>query len=96
VRSGAGRGDAAAEHGEDAGKIQTIGARFSHGLITLKEAAELGCRACATPGGGCQFFGTAATAQAVAEGLGLTLPTAALAPAGNRSGSIWPGKARTP
>jgi putative YjhG/YagF family dehydratase len=80
-----------AENGEDAGKIQTIGARFSHGLITLKEAAELGCRACATPGGGCQFFGTAATAQAVAEGLGLTLPHAALAPSGQ---PIWLDMAR--
>ena len=26
-----------AEGGEDAGKIQTIGARFAHGTITLKE-----------------------------------------------------------
>ena len=74
------------EHGEDAGKVQTIGARFSHGLITLKEAAEAGCRACATPGGGCQFFGTAATAQAVSEALGLTVPHAALAPSGQK---IW-------
>jgi len=73
-------------HGEDAGKVQTIGARFSHGLITLKEAAEAGCRACATPGGGCQFFGTAATAQAVSEALGLTVPHAALAPSGQK---IW-------
>jgi putative YjhG/YagF family dehydratase len=73
-------------HGEDAGKIQSIGARFSHGLLTLKEAAEAGCRACATPGGGCQFFGTAATAQAVAEALGLTVPHAALAPSGQ---PIW-------
>jgi len=73
-------------HGEDAGKIQTIGARFAHGLITLKEAAEAGCRACATPGGGCQFFGTAATAQAVAEALGLTVTHAALAPSGQ---PIW-------
>ncbi|AIE84183.1 dehydratase, YjhG/YagF family [Fimbriimonas ginsengisoli Gsoil 348] len=73
-------------HGEDAGKIQSIGARFSHGLITLKEAAEAGCRACATPGGGCQFFGTAATAQAVAEALGMTVPHAALAPSGQ---PIW-------
>ncbi|MBS1700876.1 MAG: YjhG/YagF family D-xylonate dehydratase [Armatimonadetes bacterium] len=73
-------------HGEDAGKIQSIGARFSHGLISLKEAAEAGCRACATPGGGCQFFGTAATAQAVAEALGLTVPHAALAPSGQ---PIW-------
>ena len=74
------------ERGEDAGKVQTIGARFSHGLITLKEAAEAGCRACATPGGGCQFFGTAATAQAVSEALGLTVPHAALAPSGQK---IW-------
>lgn len=74
------------EHGEDAAKIQSIGARFAHGVITLKEAAEAGCRACATPGGGCQFFGTAATAQAVAEALGLTVPHAALAPSGQR---IW-------
>lgn len=72
--------------GEDAGRIQTIGARFAHGLLSLKEAAELGCRACATPGGGCQFFGTAATAQAVAEALGLTVPHAALAPSGQ---PIW-------
>ena len=72
--------------GEDAGKIQSIGARFAHGLLTLKEAAEAGCRACATPGGGCQFFGTAATAQAVAEALGLTVPHAALAPSGQ---PIW-------
>ncbi len=74
------------EYGEDAGKIQSIGARFAHGLISLKEAAEAGCRACATPGGGCQFFGTAATAQAVAEALGLTVPHAALAPSGQ---PIW-------
>ncbi len=74
------------EHGEDAAKIQSIGARFAHGLMTLKEAAEAGCRACATPGGGCQFFGTAATAQAVAEALGMTVPHAALAPSGQK---IW-------
>ena len=74
------------ERGEDAGKIQSIGARFAHGMMTLQEAAEAGCRACATPGGGCQFFGTAATAQAVAEALGLTVPHAALAPSGQ---PIW-------
>ena len=72
--------------GEDAGKIQTIGARYAHGLITLQEAADLGCRACATPGGGCQFLGTAATAQVVAEALGLTLPHAALVPSGQ---PVW-------
>src|SRR5689334_1566614 len=68
--------------GEDAGKVQTIGARYAHGLITLDEAAELGCRACGSAGGGCQFLGTAATSQVVAEALGLTLPHAALAPSG--------------
>ncbi|MFM7519895.1 MAG: dihydroxy-acid dehydratase, partial [Planctomycetota bacterium] len=68
--------------GEDAGRIQTIGARYALGQISLEEAADLGCRACATPGGGCQFLGTAATAQVVAEALGLTLPHAALVPSG--------------
>lgn len=77
--------------GEDAGKIQTIGARFAHGTITLREAAELGCRACASPGGGCQFLGTAATAQVVGEALGLALPHAALAPSGQ---PIWLDLAR--
>ena len=72
--------------GEDAGKIQSIGARYAHGEISLGEAAELGCRACASPGGGCQFLGTAATAQVVAEALGLALPHSALAPSGQ---PIW-------
>ena len=72
--------------GEDAGAIQTIGTRYARGLVTLEEAADLGCRACASPGGGCQFLGTAATAQVVAESLGLTLPHAALAPSGQ---PVW-------
>ncbi len=72
--------------GEDAGKIQTIGARFSHGLLSLQEASELGCRACASPGGGCQFLGTAATSQVIAEALGLALPHSALAPSGQ---PVW-------
>ncbi|MCW3098393.1 MAG: dihydroxyacid dehydratase/phosphogluconate dehydratase [Chthonomonadaceae bacterium] len=80
-----------AANGEDAGKIQSVGARYAHGQITLKEAAELGCRACATPGGGCQFFGTAATAQVVGEALGLSLPHSALAPSGQ---PIWLDAAR--
>jgi putative YjhG/YagF family dehydratase len=42
----------------------------------------MGCRACGSPGGGCQFLGTAATAQVVAEALGLALPHGALAPSG--------------
>ena len=54
--------------GEHAGKVQTIGVRFTHGKLTVREAAELGCAACATPGGGCQFLGTAATAQVVGRG----------------------------
>src|SRR5882672_1233041 len=74
------------ENGEDAGIIQTLGARFSHGLISLEEAADLGCRACASPGGGCQFLGTAATSQVVGEALGLSLPHSALAPSGQ---PVW-------
>jgi len=74
------------DEGEDAGKIQTIGARFAQGQISLDYAAEMGCKACASPGGGCQFLGTAATSQVVAEALGLSLPHAALAPSGQ---PIW-------
>jgi putative YjhG/YagF family dehydratase len=77
--------------GEDAGKIQSIGALYSHGELSLKEASELGCRACASAGGGCQFLGTAATAQVVAEALGLSVPHAALAPSGQ---PIWRDIAR--
>ena len=71
-----------AEGAEDAGKVQSIGARFAHGLITLDHAAEMGCRACGTPGGGCQFLGTAATSQVVAEALGMALPHSALSAVG--------------
>ncbi|MGE3316355.1 MAG: YjhG/YagF family D-xylonate dehydratase, partial [Planctomycetaceae bacterium] len=71
---------------EDAGKVQSIGARFSQGEITLEYAAEMGCRACGTAGGGCQFLGTAATSQVVAEAWGMSLPHSALAPSGE---PIW-------
>ena len=74
------------ESGEDAGKVQTIGARFAQDQISLEYAAEVGCRACTTPGGGCQFLGTAATSQVVAEALGIALPHTALAPSGQ---PIW-------
>lgn len=79
------------EEGEDAGRIQTIGVRFVHGEISLQEAADLGCRACASPGGGCQFLGTAATSQVVAEALGMALGHSALAPSGH---AIWLDAAR--
>jgi putative YjhG/YagF family dehydratase len=79
------------EAGEDAGKVQTIGARFAQEQITLEYAAEVGCRACASPGGGCQFLGTAATAQVVGEALGLSLPHTALAPSGH---PVWLDAAR--
>ena len=78
-------------NGVDAGAAQTVGARYAYGQISLEEAAELGCRACASPGGGCQFLGTAATSQVVAEALGLTVPHAALAPSGQ---PIWTDVAR--
>ena len=77
--------------GEDAGKIQSIGARFAHGELTLEQAADLGCRACGSPGGGCQVLGTAAPSQVVGEALGLSLPHSALAPSGQ---PIWVDMAR--
>ena len=77
--------------GEDAGAVQTLGMRFAHGMVSLPEAAELGCRACGSPGGGCQFLGTAATSQVVSEALGLSLPHSALAPSGQ---PVWLDMAR--
>jgi putative YjhG/YagF family dehydratase len=75
-----------AAEGEDAGRVQSIGVRFVHGELTLEQAGDLGCRACASPGGGCQFLGTAATAQVVGEALGLSIGHSALAPSGQ---PIW-------
>ena len=80
-----------AEGAEDAGTVQTIGARFAHGLISRDYAAEMGCKACGSSGGGCQFLGTAATAQVVAEALGMALPHSALVPSGE---AIWLDNAR--
>jgi xylonate dehydratase len=80
-----------AAEGEDAGRVQTIGVRFVHGELTLEQAAELGCRACASPGGGCQFLGTAASSQVVGEALGFSVGHSALAPSGH---PIWLDMAR--
>jgi putative YjhG/YagF family dehydratase len=78
-------------NGEDAGTVQSIGARFAHGELSLDRAAELGCRACGSPGGGCQFLGTAATSQVVGEALGLSLAHSGLVPSGQ---PIWRDMAR--
>ncbi|MGK0200856.1 MAG: putative YjhG/YagF family dehydratase [Yoonia sp.] len=75
-----------AEGAEDLGTVQTLGARYSHGLISLEHAQLEGCRACGTPGGGCQFMGTAATAQVIGEALGLSIPHTALSPSGE---PVW-------
>ena len=77
--------------GEDAGRIQSIGVRFTHGELSLQDAADLGCRACASPGGGCQFLGTAASAQIAGEALGMAIGHSALAPSGH---AIWLDMAR--
>src|SRR5690242_20471280 len=81
----------ATEGHEDTGKVQTIGARYAAGEITLEQAAEEGCHSCASPGGGCQFLGTAATSQVVAEALGMSLPHSALSPSGQ---PVWLDMAR--
>lgn len=80
-----------AGEGEDLGTVQSIGARFAHGQVTFEYAKAMICRACASAGGGCQFLGTAATSQVVAEALGMSLPHAALAPSGQ---PIWLDMAR--
>lgn len=79
------------DEGEDAGRVQSVGVRYAHGEITLEAAAENLCRACASPGGGCQFLGTAATSQVVGEALGMSLTHSALAPSGH---PIWLDMAR--
>ena len=75
-----------ATRGEDLGRVQSLSARFARGEITLDYARDVGCKACGSAGGGCQFMGTAATSQVVAEALGLTTPHAALAPSG---AAVW-------
>jgi putative YjhG/YagF family dehydratase len=80
-----------AADGEDTARVQSIGVRFTHGQLTLEEAARAGCNACASPGGGCQFLGTAATSQVVGEALGMSLTHSALAPSGH---AIWLDMAR--
>ena len=80
-----------ATEGEDLGTVQSIGARFAHSQVTFEYAKQMICRACASAGGGCQFLGTAATSQVVAEALGMSLPHAALAPSGQ---PIWLDMAR--
>jgi putative YjhG/YagF family dehydratase len=80
-----------AEQGEDAGRVQSVGARFAHNEISLEAASEYLCRACASPGGGCQFLGTAATSQVVGEALGMSLTHTALAPSGQ---PVWLDMAR--
>jgi dihydroxyacid dehydratase/phosphogluconate dehydratase len=71
--------------GEDAGTVQSIGARFAHGELSLERAADLGCRACGSPGGGCQFLGTAPPRA------GRASPHTALAPSGQ---PVWLDMAR--
>ena len=80
-----------AEEAEDAGKVQTLPTRFAQGEVSLEYAAEMGCKACGSPGGGCQFLGTAATSQVVGEALGLSLPHSGLSPSGSE---IWRDLAR--
>ncbi len=72
--------------GEDLGTVQTIGVRFANNEISFDYATRVGCSACASAGGGCQFFGTAGTSQVISESLGLSLTHSALAPSGEE---IW-------
>lgn len=74
------------DEGEDLATVQSLGVRYSQGIIDLEYVGKMGCRACGSSGGGCQFLGTAGTAQVVGEALGLALPHSALAPSGE---PVW-------
>ena len=76
---------------EDTASAQSLAARFARGEIALDYASVAACRACGSAGGGCQFMGTAATSQVVAEALGLALPHSALHPSGT---ALWRDMAR--
>ena len=77
-------------HGEDAGKVQTIGARFAHGLITLSGSGGAGLsRLRDARAAGANSSGTAATSQVVGEALGLRCRTRPWRRPGNRSGWTW-------
>src|SRR5256884_1309074 len=75
-----------ASGGEDAGQVQSLGARFARDLVTLDYAATMGCRACGSARGGCPVFGGAATSHGVAEAVGLAAAHTALAPSGE---PVW-------
>lgn len=81
----------APNNSEDLGTVQTIGVRYANNEISFDYATRVGCSACASAGGGCQFFGTAGTSQVIAESLGLSLTHSALAPSGEE---IWKEIAR--
>ena len=84
----AGRRDAPARGAEDAGQVQprrAVHARSDQPRLR----GHHGLSACGSSGGGCQFLGTAATSQVVAEALGLALPTARSHRPVNRCGSSW-------
>src|SRR2546422_5515577 len=50
---------------EDAGTVQSLGARFAQDLVSLDTAATMGCRACGSAGGGRRVLGAAASAPRV-------------------------------
>ena len=76
---------------EDTASAQSLATRFARGEVSLDYASVAACRACGSAGGGCQFMGTAATTQVIAEALGLTLPHSALHPSGT---PLWLDMAR--
>ena len=64
----------------DTGKVQTVNSQVEFDHMTREQAAEQLCKACTTTGGGCQFFGTAASQQVITEALGLIVPHGACVP----------------
>ncbi len=77
--------------GEDTAKVQTIGARYAHGEITLEEASEAGCRAAVVQAVVASSWVPQQQVKLLLKSLGLTVPHAALAPSGQ---SVWLDMAR--
>ena len=67
---------------EDTASVQSLPFRLERGEISPEDAQREASHTCGSPGGGCQFLGTAATSQVVGEALGMSIPHSALTPSG--------------
>ena len=80
--------------GEDTGKIQSIGARFARGELSLEDASTLGCRRVRLAGRRLPFPRHGRHARrSSARRSAWRCPIRPWPPRASRSGSTWPGEA---